>query len=201
MSDLPSRAELANHLDLSRNGAQDLIAKGVLPKAGTLDEYRVIYLRHLRGRASGHSNELMDERQRLAKEQADRIAMENAETRVEIARWVDVESFLLPLFSGVVQRLRAVPAKAAPEAHGAATIATGEAIYRRHQDEALAELATLLAGGTPGLRRRVAGEGAERRRRARQRAAPAEPEDGERVGGSAATGAGRDKPRAGDLEK
>ncbi len=89
----------------------------------------------------GSGKDLTSERARLACEQADKLAMENAETRGELVPGALVESWLVKLLSGVVVRLRALAAKAAPEAHGAASIAEVEAIIRRHQDEALAELA------------------------------------------------------------
>lgn len=186
----PSRTEIAQHLDLSGGAVlRELVAKGILPATGTLDEYRAAYIKHLRGRAAGHVSEdgldLTAERARLAKEQADRIAMENAEARGEQARWEDVEAFLVPLLSSMVQRVRAVPAKAAPEAHGAATIAEAEAAYRRDQDDALRDVVEILVAGPREVRRRVGSAAAERRRRARQRPAPAEPADGARVGGDA----------------
>jgi hypothetical protein len=119
------------------------------------------------------SLDLSRERARLASEQADRIAMDNAEARGESARWEDVESFMLPIFSAVTQRIMAVPAQAAPEAHGAATIAASEAAIRAPIHDALHDLAAVLSGGPPALRRRVAEKAAERRLRNRQRPAPA----------------------------
>lgn len=89
----------------------------------------------------GSGYDLTAERARLAKEQADKLAMDNAETRGELVRGGSVESWLVSLLSGLVVRMRAIPAKAAPEAHGAASIAEVEAVYRRHQDEVLAEIA------------------------------------------------------------
>lgn len=178
---------MADHLFFGRRHLQERIANGILPVSGTFADYRKAELEYLRGRAAGRVSEggldLVDERARLAKEQADRIAMENAEARGESARWEDFEAVAVPLFSSTVQRLRAVPTKAAPEAHGAATIAQAEAVYRQHQDDALSDLSAVLAEGSRGLRRRIAAASAERRRRARQRPAPVQPDDGARVVG------------------
>jgi hypothetical protein len=61
--------------------------------------------------------------------------------RGELVDAAEVETWLSRLLSAVVQRLRALPSKAAPEAHGAKTIAESEARIRLHLDAALEELA------------------------------------------------------------
>ena len=79
-------------------------------------------------------------RARLAKEQGDKIARENALARGEIVPASEVEGWMVQLFSSFMQRIRALPAKAAPEAHGSETIAQCESVLRRHTDEALEEI-------------------------------------------------------------
>jgi hypothetical protein len=118
------------------------------------------------------SLDLSRERARLASEQADRIAMENAEARGEAMRWEDAEAFLLPIMSATAQRILAVPAKAAPEAHVALSLVACEAAIREPVHDALHDLAAVLSEGPPGLRRLVAAKAAERRQRNRQRPAP-----------------------------
>lgn len=138
----PTRDEVAAHLDMNRARLTVLISRGDLPQSGSVDEYRVAYIRQLRGRAAGTGGgELAFERARLAREQGDKIARENALARGSIVDASDVESWLVRLFSAVAQRIRALPSKAAPEAHGAATIGQAEAVIRRIADEALEELA------------------------------------------------------------
>jgi phage terminase Nu1 subunit (DNA packaging protein) len=180
-----------------------MISKGTLPKSGTLDEYRVAYIRHLRKRAAGHisadgSLDVTAEKARLTKEQADRVAMENAEARGELLRGEDVEAFTVPLLSGVAQRLLAMPDKAAPEAHSAETIQACAEAIRSHQRDALAEVTDALAAG---VGQRIAAEATARRRRARERVAAAEPADGARVGRGEAADPGGDEPGAGQVAK
>jgi hypothetical protein len=99
------------------------------------------------------------ERAKLAAAQAKAQEMRNAETRRELVRASDVESWLVTLLSGLVLRLRAVPSKSAPEAHDAETIAACEAAIRKHQDEALEEAAGAKWIG-PARKRRAAEAGA-----------------------------------------
>lgn len=142
---LASRAALANHLELSASLVRERIARGIWPKSGTLEQYRSAELKYLRGRAAGHLSEdgldLTAERARLAKEQADKLARENALARGEVVYASEIETWLTSLFSALMQRIRALAAKVAPEAHGSETIAECEAIIRRHVDEALEEIA------------------------------------------------------------
>lgn len=85
----PSQAEVAAHLDLSDRSVRELEPKLALPSDYNLASFRIAYIRHLRevaaGRGGENSLELAAERARLAKEQADKIAMANAITRGELA--------------------------------------------------------------------------------------------------------------------
>lgn len=86
----PKQADIAAHLDLSDRSVREfLTASSMEHKAETLTSIRVAYIRHLREQAAGRAAEggvdLATERARLAKEQADRIAMQNAVTRAELA--------------------------------------------------------------------------------------------------------------------
>jgi phage terminase Nu1 subunit (DNA packaging protein) len=87
--------------------------------------------------------DLSAERARLAKEQADAQQMKNAELRGEMVLGSEVEVFLAGLFSAVRMKVLAVPAKAAPEAHGAGSIAETESVIRGFLVETLE---TLSAG-------------------------------------------------------
>lgn len=86
----PTQAEIAAHLDISERRLRDLLSEwGIDHKATTLSDIRIRYIRRLReeaaGRASGGEYDLTNERARLAKEQADKVAMANAVTRNELA--------------------------------------------------------------------------------------------------------------------
>jgi hypothetical protein len=90
----------------------------------------------------GDSLDLTRERARLAAAQAEAQERENAVERGELVDAAEVETWLLRLLSAVVQRLRALPSKAAPDAHAAVSIAESEARIRLHLDAALEELAS-----------------------------------------------------------
>lgn len=86
----PTQPEIAAHLDISDRRLRELLAEwGIDHKATTLSDIRIRYIRRLReeaaGRASGGEYDLTSERARLAKEQADKVAMANAVTRNELA--------------------------------------------------------------------------------------------------------------------
>ncbi len=79
--------ECAKHLDLSITSLRNLVATDVVPKPGgdvTVDDVRVAYLRHLRGRAARWVTDdpktlnLQAERARVAAAQAEKIERELA---------------------------------------------------------------------------------------------------------------------------
>ncbi len=145
---MPTQREVADWIDV--NGpryVRELRDGGVIPEptTSTREEITTAYIRHLReiaaGRVSKGVLDLSAERARLAKEQADAQELKNALARGEYVPGDQIESTAVAVLSGVRTRLLAVPAKAAPEAHGAATIAEVEAAFRKHQTEALEALA------------------------------------------------------------
>lgn len=111
----------------------------------------------------GEELDLSRERARLAAAQAEKVEMQNAELRGELVRGEDVEGFGVPLLSAMVQRLRALAAKAAPEVHGAPTMAQCQTIVARYVEEALAEVVAAIDAGVA----RAVGRVAARRRRAK----------------------------------
>lgn len=88
--------------------------------------------------AAGH--DLSAEKGALTRAQREGQEMRNARERGELVPADQVEGALVALLSGVRQRLLAVPAKAATEAHVAESLAEVEASIRRHIAEALEEL-------------------------------------------------------------
>jgi phage terminase Nu1 subunit (DNA packaging protein) len=127
---MATNREVAGHLDISDRSVRQLRAKGVLPAAprgqADLDECRVAYIRHLRERATGRSSDaadddgldLVQQRARLAKEQADRIASKNAVDRGELVPVSAVTLAVVGLIELSKSRLARVPAivgKTAPK--------------------------------------------------------------------------------------
>ena len=86
----PTQAEIAAHLDMSERNLRDVLrALDLDHKEVPLSAIRTAYIRRLREEAAGRGGEatfeLSAERARLAREQADKIAMQNAVTRGELA--------------------------------------------------------------------------------------------------------------------
>jgi phage terminase Nu1 subunit (DNA packaging protein) len=141
--------EVAHHIGVTPKYVQDLINEGVIERKGRgeydLNECRDAYIKKLRIAASGRSSsgelDLVAERARLAKEQADSKEMENAITRGELVYIDDVAKKVEVALSNVKIRLLAVPTKAAPEAAAADDAKEVQALIERHIIEALNELA------------------------------------------------------------
>lgn len=86
---------------------------GIDWRTASLDEVRVRYIRRLReqaaGRAAAGDLDLAGERARLAKEQADRVAMQNAVTRGELAPVQLIEEVLAKAGSRAAKILDTIP--------------------------------------------------------------------------------------------
>lgn len=96
---------------MSQQAASQMLAEmGVDWKAASLDEIRVEYIRRLREVAAGRSESgLATERARLAREQADKIAMQNAVTRGELTPTVVLEQVLAGAATKIAGILDAIP--------------------------------------------------------------------------------------------
>lgn len=99
MVERPTQAEIAEHLGVTDRTVRELAARWeVDSRSLTLTQWRERYVRELRetaaGRSGGDGLNLATERARLAKEQADRIAMQNAVTRKELAPAYLIEEVL-----------------------------------------------------------------------------------------------------------
>lgn len=86
----PTQPEIAAHLDISDRRLRELLAEWSIDhKQSSLSEIRIRYIRKLREEAAGRATDgdldLATQRARLAKEQADRIEMQNAVTRKDLA--------------------------------------------------------------------------------------------------------------------
>lgn len=84
-----SRAQFGDLVGVSRQAIDDLVRREVLVDGASAAVWLQAYCEHLRevaaGRGGENAFELAAERARLAKEQADKIAMQNAVTRGELA--------------------------------------------------------------------------------------------------------------------
>jgi len=74
---------------ISQPAVSDLISRGMLVNGGSAGEWLIAYCAHIRevaaGRATNGDLDLATERARLASEQADKVAMQNAIMRREYA--------------------------------------------------------------------------------------------------------------------
>lgn len=150
---MATQAEVADHLFMSQQAVSALVQKRILPspsERGSLDlaACREAYVRHLRevaaGRASAESGEslnLVQERARLAAEQADGYAMKNALLRGELIQAGDVERVFGMLVSSARARFLSLPHKAAPLVVGKVTPAEAQGVLTGLVHEALSALA------------------------------------------------------------
>lgn len=105
---------IAEHLDLSQGQVSRWLDQLAIDwKVASLDEIRVAYIRELReqaaGRAAAGDLDLATERARLAKEQADKVAMQNAVTRGDLAPVVLIEDVLTRAAARVAGIFDAIP--------------------------------------------------------------------------------------------
>jgi hypothetical protein len=137
---MATQAEVAEHLDLTQPAVAKLLAAGHLPAAegrGNLDleACRVAYIRRLREQAAGRASEgadaegldLVAERARLAKEQADAQSMKNARERGELVLAQPYTDAIIGLIEGCKARL----------ARMGASVAKGDAGLRVRIDAAV----------------------------------------------------------------
>ena len=110
---MPSGKVIADHLDMSPPVVVEMLKKIGLSYDSPLDEIRIAYIRRLREQAAGRFSDgpldIMNERARLAKEQADRLELQNAQTRKELAPIVLIEHVLAKAGVRVAGILDAIP--------------------------------------------------------------------------------------------
>lgn len=120
---MSKRAEVAAHLDLSGTKVSELAARGIIPRSSgrggfDLEACRLGYIRHLRETAAGRAGQdegpdLVDERARLARAQADRAEMENAHRRGELIETGHMNALVTGCFAIVRAKLLGIPSKEA----------------------------------------------------------------------------------------
>lgn len=154
---MATQTEIAAHLGVSQQTVSKLVAAGVFakrPRGGLdVDVCRVAYLSRLREEAAGRASyggaegddeglDLVAERARLAKEQADRIAMENDLTRGSVVPVNEAIKIITECLHRVRTRLLAMPSEVAMQLASARTPAAAEEVIRRIVIEALTELSS-----------------------------------------------------------
>lgn len=110
----PTQSEIAAHLDISDRRVRELATEWAIDsREVSLGEWRVRYLRKLREEAAGRAGsgdlDLVSERARLAKVQADRIEMQNAVTRKELAPAELIEDILAHAGARAARLLDTIP--------------------------------------------------------------------------------------------
>lgn len=82
-----SQERFGEVVGISQQAVSDLASRGVIVAGDALGVWLLAYCSHLREQAAGRGadGELARERARLSREQADRVAMENAQARKEVA--------------------------------------------------------------------------------------------------------------------
>lgn len=107
------QAEFGELVGISQPAVSDLLARGVLTDGESGGVWLKQYCRHLReiaaGRATNGDLDLATERARLAKEQADKVAMQNAISRGELAPVAAMETVLATVGTRVGKILATIP--------------------------------------------------------------------------------------------
>ncbi len=109
----PTQTEFAVIVGISQPAVSGLLARGIIREGGTVGEWVEQYCDHLReqaaGRAASGDLDLAVERARLAKEQADKVAMHNAVTRGELAPVAAMEAVIATVGTRVGKILDTIP--------------------------------------------------------------------------------------------
>ena len=108
-----TQAQFGDLVGISQQAVSVLMQRKILVDGASADEWLLAYCDHLRGVAAGRggdaSLELTAERARLAKEQADKIAMQNAVKRGELAPAYLLEEVLARVGAKAGRILETIP--------------------------------------------------------------------------------------------
>jgi len=110
----PKQAGIAEHLDISERSVREFLTDaGIDHKQSTLPEIRIAYIRRLREQAAGRATfgdlDLATERAGLAKAQRERIEMQNAVTRKELAPVALITEVLAKTAAKIAGQFDAIP--------------------------------------------------------------------------------------------
>jgi phage terminase Nu1 subunit (DNA packaging protein) len=109
-----TQAQFAELVGVSQQAISALVNRGILSSGDTGAQWLRVYCENLREQAAGRSSscgglDLVQERARLAKEQADKVAMANSIERRELASVHVLEIVLAKVGRQAVSILEAVP--------------------------------------------------------------------------------------------
>jgi len=110
---------IAKLLDMTPRRVQQLVKEGILPKPIARGQYEIVpcvvaYIQHLKGSLNGEAGDLLSERARLVRIQADRQALELAKSEGDLISLQEVEQGWSELIVSFRDRLLALPAQIAP---------------------------------------------------------------------------------------
>ncbi|MFS8051594.1 terminase small subunit [Rhizobium sp. BR 317] len=147
-------AEVAEHIDVNTRTAADLVARGIITKSSRgsydLDVVRLEYIRHIREVAAGREAAQAvppgkidgeQERARKDKEAADRLELQNAVTRGELAPLSEMVSAVTSAFARVRAKILTIPSKVAPLVVGETSTVVVRDVVKNEIHNALEELA------------------------------------------------------------
>ncbi|MDD2885306.1 MAG: hypothetical protein PHT48_09710 [Dechloromonas sp.] len=110
-----TQRDFASLVGVTEQAVSDMARRGVIMQGQPLREWLKRYCGHLREQAAGRSGSgdlnLVDESARVKKEQADRIAMQNAISRREFGPIEALEQGLSDCMARVASQLDTIPAK------------------------------------------------------------------------------------------
>lgn len=108
-----TQASFGDLVGITQPAVSELVRRKILPDGASADEWLLAYCDHLREMAAGRGGEggaeLVLERARLAREQADKIAMQNAVTRGELAPAYVLEEVLSRAGARTARLLETIP--------------------------------------------------------------------------------------------
>ena len=108
-----TQGQFAELVGVTQQAISDLVNRGTLRRGDTAGAWLISYCANLREQAAGRAStgdlDLVQERARLAKEQADKVAMANAVERRELAPVSLMEVILAKLGRQIIGILEALP--------------------------------------------------------------------------------------------
>lgn len=108
-----TQAKFGELVGISQPAVSDLMSRGVIEEGQTAGAWLKSYCAHLRETAAGRAGwgdlDLVQERAALAREQRERIAMQNAVTRNELAPVVLIEQVLSKAAAKIAGTFDAIP--------------------------------------------------------------------------------------------
>lgn len=151
------QAEFGALVDISQPAVSDLLAREVLTAGAGAQQWLHEYTRHLReiaaGRKSEGAGDLVAERTRLAKEQADRIALQNAITTrslVPVGVLVDLVSGIAAQVSVIFDALPGKIRREVPDLPAPALDAIARELAKGRNAVAEMKIESVLAESTDG---------------------------------------------------